>query len=122
MREVKMCLIELVEKHEKGSGRGGGGGGSSAYQAAVRGAVSATQVAYVVVDIPKYAGPVVFEEHPTWVPIVPVPVKHKRFRGRERLQLPLVLVQVISSSSMMSLHLISSFLVHLLMVALIHLN
>ena len=57
----------------------------------IRGAVSAADVEYVVVDVPSYRGPVIFPEHDTWVPIQPVTVKHKRMKGWERLQLPLVL-------------------------------
>ncbi len=57
----------------------------------IRGAVSATDVAYVVLDIPKYCGPVLYPDHPTWVPIEPAPQRHKRFVGWERMQLPLVL-------------------------------
>ncbi len=57
----------------------------------LRSAISAASVAYVVVDIPKYTGPVVYRDHPTWVPIAPVPNRHKRKKDWERLQLPLVL-------------------------------
>ena len=57
----------------------------------LRSAISAASVAYVVVDIPKYTGPVVFPGHPTWVPIAPIPIRHKRKKDWERLQLPLVL-------------------------------
>ncbi len=57
----------------------------------LRGAVSAADVEHVVVDIPKYHGPVIYLEHPTWVPIAPTTVRHKRAKGWERLQLPLVL-------------------------------
>ena len=55
------------------------------------GAVSAASVKYVVVDMPKYCGPVFFPEHPKWVPIEPATMKHNRFKGWERRQLPLVL-------------------------------
>ena len=48
-------------------------------------------MAYVVLDVPKYCGPVVYPDHPTWVPIEPTVVRHKRFKGWERRQLPLVL-------------------------------
>jgi hypothetical protein len=57
----------------------------------VQGAVSAADVEYVVMDIPKYRGPVIFPGHPTWVPIAPQTVLHDRCKGMERLQLPLVL-------------------------------
>ena len=57
----------------------------------LRSAVSAADVLYVVVDVPKYCGPVIFTDHPTWVPVAPVTVRHKRYKGWERVQLPLVL-------------------------------
>jgi hypothetical protein len=57
----------------------------------LRAAVSASDVAYVVVDVPKYCGPVVYPDHPSWVPIAPTTNRHKRFKGWERAQLPLVL-------------------------------
>ena len=57
----------------------------------LRGAVSAADVAYVVLDVPKYRGPQIYPGHPTWVPIEPTVVRHKRFKGWERRQLPLVL-------------------------------
>ena len=57
----------------------------------VQGAISATDVKYVVMDVPKYCGPVIFPGHPTWVPIEPVSVRHDRNKGLERVQLPLVL-------------------------------
>ena len=37
----------------------------------ISGAVSASDVEYAVVDFPKYTGPVIFPEHPTWVPVEP---------------------------------------------------
>ena len=46
---------------------------------------------YVVVDIPKYTGPVFFEGHPTYVPVRPVPARHRRMKQWTRLQLPLSL-------------------------------
>ena len=64
---------------------------SNAEDRDIRGAVSAADVAYVVLDVPKYCGPVVYPGHPTWVPIEPTVVRHKRFKGWERRQLPLVL-------------------------------
>jgi hypothetical protein len=57
----------------------------------LRKAVSASDVKYVVVDVPKYCGPVIYPGHPTFVPIEPTTVRHKRMKGWERLQLPLVL-------------------------------
>jgi hypothetical protein len=57
----------------------------------LRGAVSAADVKYVVMDVPSYRGPVIFPDHPTWVPIAPQPVRHDRQKGWQRLQLPLVL-------------------------------
>ena len=33
--------------------------------------VSASNVEYAVVDFPKYIGPVIFRDHPTWVPVEP---------------------------------------------------
>ena len=57
----------------------------------MQGAVSASDVEYVVLDVPKYRGPVIFPDHPTWVPIAPNSVRHDRQKSLERLQLPLVL-------------------------------
>jgi len=37
----------------------------------LRNAVPATVVSYVVVDFPRYNGPVLFDGHPTWVPVRP---------------------------------------------------
>ena len=54
-------------------------------------AVWATDIEYAVVGFPTYEGPVIFSEHPTWVPIEPLPQHHKRFRAFERIQLPLSL-------------------------------
>jgi hypothetical protein len=53
--------------------------------------VAATDIRYVIVDIPKYTGPAFFTEHPTWVAVRPLPVRHKRIKKWERVQLPLAL-------------------------------
>ena len=53
--------------------------------------VSASNVEYAVVDFPKYTGPVIFRDHPTWVPVEPFTQRHKHYKGLERTQLPLVL-------------------------------
>ena len=53
--------------------------------------VSAQSVRYAVVDFPGYTGMPFWQDHPTWVPVPPVPVRHKRFKAMERLQLPIVL-------------------------------
>ena len=58
---------------------------------AVSGAVSASDVEYAVVDFPKYSGPVIFPDHPTWVPVEPFNQRHTHYKGWERTQLPLVL-------------------------------
>ena len=50
--------------------------------------VAATDVRYVIVDIPKYTGPIFFADHPTWVVVRPLPVRHKRIKKWERIQLP----------------------------------
>ncbi len=57
----------------------------------LKGAVCASDVKYVVMDVPSYRGPVIFPGHPTWVPIEPQPVRHDRQKGWQRLQLPLAL-------------------------------
>ena len=44
----------------------------------VGGAVSAADIKYVVMDVPKFCGPVLFPSNPTWVPIEPLTVRHKR--------------------------------------------
>ena len=54
-------------------------------------AVSAASVKYVVVNIPKHSGPVLFPDHPKWVPIEPTTVVHQRFKGWDRRQVPVVL-------------------------------
>ena len=53
--------------------------------------VSASNVEYAVVDFPKYTGPVIYRDHPTWVPVEPFTQRHKHYKGWERTQLPLVL-------------------------------
>ena len=57
----------------------------------LRGAVSAADVKYVVLDVPNYCGPVAFPGHPTWVAIEPQTQRHDRVAGWQRTQLPLVL-------------------------------
>ena len=47
----------------------------------LREAVSAADVEYVVHDVPKYSGPVIYPDHPTWVLIEPTTVMHKRMKG-----------------------------------------
>ena len=46
---------------------------------------------YVVLDVPKYCGPVVFPGHPSWVAIEPLSQRHDRCPQWSRLQLPVVL-------------------------------
>ena len=55
-------------------------------------AISAPSVKYVVVDFGvNYKGPVIWRDHPGWVPIEPIEVQHKRLKGWRRMQLPLTL-------------------------------
>ena len=44
----------------------------------MRSAVSAAGVRYVVVDFPKYSGPAMWPDHPTWVPVEPLLSRMKR--------------------------------------------
>ena len=43
--------------------------------------VSASNVEYAVVDFPKYTGPVIYREHPAWVPVEPFTQRHNQFKG-----------------------------------------
>ena len=53
--------------------------------------VSASEVTYVIVDMPGYVGPTMVEGHPTWVCIPKQQARHENMRGISRTQLPLVL-------------------------------
>ena len=57
----------------------------------LEGAVSATSVQYVVLEVPSYVGPVIFPDHPKWVPVEPTSFPHKGVPGWNRVQLPLAL-------------------------------
>ena len=53
--------------------------------------VSASEVQYVVVDFPGYRGPVMVEDHPTWVCVGKQQVRHEHYRVHSRIQFPLTL-------------------------------
>eukprot|EP00435_Cladocopium_sp_Y103_P051080 s1595_g15.t1 len=55
------------------------------------GGVSASQVTYVIVDMPGYIGPTMVAGHPTWVCIPKQQLRHERNKGLARTQFPLVL-------------------------------
>eukprot|EP00435_Cladocopium_sp_Y103_P014023 s3924_g3.t1 len=55
------------------------------------GGLSASEVTYVIVDMPGYVGPTMVEGHPTWVCIPKQQLRHEAMRGVSRMQFPLVL-------------------------------
>ena len=61
--------------------KGGTVSGGGASPNGLTDGVSASNVEYAVVDFPKYTGPVIYRDHPTWVPVEPFTQRHKHFKG-----------------------------------------